>query len=668
MRTLKLHKIMLKNFKGIKDLVLNFGDYTNIKGDNGTGKTTIFDSFIWVLFDKDSTDRQSFEIKTLTSNNEAIHGLEHEVSAQIFVDGSILTLTKMFKEKWTKKKGEAQRQLTGHETLYYIDEIPVKQGEYKAKVNSLIDENIFRLITNPTYFSTKMKWQDRRKVLIDIIGDISSEAVLMCNEKLNKLADQLLNRQVEDIKKSIAATKRKLNEEIKSIPYRINELNNSIVKIEEENLEVRKRSIAASITSIEHKLMEGAELQEEVLKEKHRLYNLKTQLKEREYTLQIEAEKPLKKLKEQLRAIENEIWPLENEISKYTYTVQTKEAEIKVLEEQMTKLRLQFKEINKEPFVIPENESVCPYCKRAFQEADISLKIEELQENFNKDKANRKAKINKEGTLKDDKAKSLRLEVKATCELLEGCKLKLQEKKKLTIDINESLSDINPGISLQEDAEYEKLLKDIATLEGKFQENKASDYEITELKNKNELTELKNKKKQLSEDLELVNKQMSTKEHNQRAKARIQELTEEERTLAQHIADLEQQEFLCDEFIKTKVELLESSINNKFKFVTFKLFKTLVNGAVEECCEALINGVPFSDANKASQINAGLDIINALSKHYDVQAPIFIDNRESINEILGCSSQIINLIVSKDKELVVENIKEASTIIDGPDF
>jgi hypothetical protein len=136
---------------------------------------------------------------------------------------------------------------------------------------------------------------------------------------------------------------------------------------------------------------------------------------------------------------------------------------------------------------------------------------------------------------------------------------------------------------------------------------------------------------------------------------RISRLLEEEKKLAQQIAELEGQEFLCEEFIKTKVELLESGINSKFRYVSFKLFETQVNGGLNETCEALINGVPFSNANTASQINAGLDIISALSEYYGVQAPIFIDNRESINQILETDSQVINLIVSKDKNLRVES-------------
>ena len=91
-----------------------------------------------------------------------------------------------------------------------------------------------------------------------------------------------------------------------------------------------------------------------------------------------------------------------------------------------------------------------------------------------------------------------------------------------------------------------------------------------------------------------------------------------------------------------------------FKFVKFKLFETLINEAETECCKATVDGVPFGDLNNAMKINVGVDIINTLCGKYEVSAPIFIDNRESINKLIDCESQIINLIVSKDKKLRVE--------------
>ncbi len=117
---------------------------------------------------------------------------------------------------------------------------------------------------------------------------------------------------------------------------------------------------------------------------------------------------------------------------------------------------------------------------------------------------------------------------------------------------------------------------------------------------------------------------------------------------------------MCDEFIKTKVKLMESSINSKFKYVKFRFFKTQVNGGIDEDCEALVDGVPFStNLNSGAKINAGIDIINTLANYYGIKAPIFIDNRESTTKLIDTESQIVNLVVSSsDKKLRIKNDTE----------
>ncbi len=198
-----------------------------------------------------------------------------------------------------------------------------------------------------------------------------------------------------------------------------------------------------------------------------------------------------------------------------------------------------------------------------------------------------------------------------------------------------------------EDPEEIKYIKqEIYSLESQIQSYKKEDT-----------TELNNKKEELQEQLRELDKQLAHKEVNEKAKERIRELEEEEIKLSEKIAELEGLEILSEEFIRTKVELLEEKVNSKFKYVKFKMFKNQINGGLEETCEPCINGVPYSsNLNSAAKINVGLDIINTLCNHYNINAPIFIDNRESTNKIIDVDSQVINLIVSKDKTLKVEVI------------
>lgn len=639
-----LKSLTLNNFKGIKDLKIDFSQVTNIYGDNGTGKTTINDAFCWLLFDKDSKDRKDFEIKTLALDGQTIHGLDHTVIGLLEVNGKTVTLQKIYREKWTKKRGEAERELTGHETLYYIDDVPVKKSEYQEKISSMIDENIFKLITNPLFFSTGMKWQDRRKVLLDIIGDITSDRIIGYKANLKPLESLLVDKDIDTLKKSIQARKKKLNDDIKSIPVRIDELNNAIVKEDFEALEGQKREVQEKIKTLEEQIIDSSKIGEEVLKQKDKLYELKSKLKNIEFKAKLEAEKPFEELKTELQHVNADI-------SNYKFKITTlenkKENSTKyknMLLAEMDELRNQWKQINEEILQFKEDEFICPTCKRVFEADDIEKKKQEMTENFNSRKAKSLADINSKGSAKKKAVEKLDLEINELEEEITSLNAKLTELEDRKKDLEFKHFNFEPQLNFDSNIEYQDVKKQIEELEVVLQQPSVETNVST----------LKAEKVGLETELELINKKLAAKDKNESIKTRIQQLLKQERDLAEQIAELEGQEYLCEEYLKTKVELLESSINAKFKYVNFKLFETQVNGGINECCEALINGVPFSNANTASQINAGIDIINALCQQYSVQAPIFIDNRESVNEIIECNSQLINLIVSNDKTLKVE--------------
>jgi AAA15 family ATPase/GTPase len=138
-----LTQLRLQNFKGAKDQTIDFTDRTSIYGQNASGKTRIFDAFAWLLFGKDSDDRKDFNIKCLDSNNEPIHRVETSVSGILYIDSRKLTLQRIYKEKWQKKRGEETAEFNGHETLFFVNEVPHTMTEYQDKINDIIPENIF---------------------------------------------------------------------------------------------------------------------------------------------------------------------------------------------------------------------------------------------------------------------------------------------------------------------------------------------------------------------------------------------------------------------------------------------------------------------------------------------------------------------------------------------
>jgi flagellar biosynthesis GTPase FlhF len=643
---MRLLKLSLKNFKGIKEFTLdtNGGKNTNIYGDNGTGKTTIFDAFTWLLFDKDSSDRSKFDIQPLDKQGNVIHMIDTEVEGVLDIDGKTITLKKILREKWVKKRGEAESELKGTETLYYINDVPVKQSEYKAYINELIDESIFKMITNPLYFGLVLKWQDRRKVLLDMVGDVTNEDVISSRNDLKELAFLLNNTDIETLKKSIVARKKKLNDDIKAIPYRIDELNNTIQEFDFEALEFRKKFIQTAIDNIEAKLADSSKIDEEVLKDKKRLYELQSELMMIEQEAKNEVYKEYEQLNKELQNTLIELNTEKSRLAQQEILIENAEEEIERLKKENEELREKWREENKKELTFDENLFVCPVCKRPFEEADIEAKKEEMLKNFNFEKAETLKKITAQG--KENNRKIEELKKKISEINVEEIQAKIIVLDKRAKDIKAKIDNFKPVINLDNNERYKGIKSEIETIENKL----SKQYINTEK------DELKKKLVELKKELEQVNSKLAYKEHNEKAKARIEELKKQERELARQIAELERQEFLAEEFIKAKVELLQSKIDSKFKYVKFKMFDIQVNGGIAETCEPMVNGVPFStNLNSGARINAGLDIINALCDYYNIQAPIFIDNKESITKLIETKSQVISLIVSeRDKKLRVE--------------
>jgi hypothetical protein len=312
----------------------------------------------------------------------------------------------------------------------------------------------------------------------------------------------------------------------------------------------------------------------------------------------------------------------------------------------MTECRTEYKNIYSEIFKEPDRDDfVCPTCKQKLDTEDIENKIKEMLESFNKYKNNKLTDISNQGKSRNAIVDRLKIKNDSLLSLIDDYEKELIECAshidKLKAQIEEE-SKSEHVVDYNSNSEYKALNEEIKGIE----------KSLLQISTDNKVTEQYNYAK---EELLAVEQLLSSKKAIADAQERIKELKKEERNYSQQIAALEGQEFLTEQFIKTKVNLLEEKMNSTFKYVKFKMFDVQTNGALNDTCQALIEGVPFADANNAAKINAGIDIINALGKFYDTTAPIFIDNRESVIELIDTDSQVINLIVSKhDKNLRIE--------------
>lgn len=637
MKNVKLKNMKLRNFKGIAALDINFNLVdTNIYGKNATGKTTLVDAFMWLFFNKDSNGTTDFDIKTKTADGNYIHNLEHTVEAIVDVDGTETKFMKLYKEKYTKQRGSTTATFTGHTTDYFVDDVPKKKKEYEEIVNQLFDSKYFQIITDPLYFNEKMKWQDRRKLLIDICGDVSDELVVSSNEELAPLIGVLGSKSIDDYRLQLKSQMKPINDELKAIPIKINEAHlaipNDIETVDEEKLAFINNRIHELENKRAYALSGGAIADKET--ELIKLKNKK---------LLLENEVPNnKKLKDELYALENQKATLERDIQRTKNDVSYKESQQKENEEKRAFLRERYMRINAMQY--DESKNICPHCNQPLPADQIA----DFMEKFNIDKSHQLERMNNDGiALKaefDKRADEITI-------LSNDIELKKRDLGNIQTAINDKqheIDNIQNAFKAEQQPKIEKIneqilnaMQEIASLKGVVQTVVDEiEAEINSLKEqKSEIDAIKAK----ANLAEVQNK-------------RIADLEAREKELAKEYSDKDQALYLTDLFIKTKVNMLTERINSYFKLCNFKLFNIQINGGLEECCIPTFNGVEYSDLNTASKINVGLDCINTVSQFINCCFPVFLDNAECINEPLETQSQLISLFVTEhDERLRVEN-------------
>ncbi len=670
MKRITIQKMSLTNFKGVRKLDLNFNKKeTNIFGDNGTFKTTTFDAFTWLLFGKDSTDRKDFQIKTLDKNNATTDKVECEVNAVLLVDGVVISLRRILKENWTKKRGSETQEFTGNSTEYYWNDVPMQLKEYQLKVGSILDEQVFKMITNPFAFNS-LKWNERRNVLIQIADDVNDLDLAGTEKEYLDLLEQLTQgKTLEDYKKQVNASITKAKQDLKNIPTRIDEVIKT--KVEDLDFDAIRKEIAEKeqeLESIDKKISDKSSEFDKILKveneKKFNANNIRLQIETLKGNLKHELEQKTIKSDAELVKATNlfndknlELTTAETTFTNVSNRLISLDANILSLKDDIENKRNEWTVENNKKFVLDENNTCCPTCKREFEADDLEQKRAELEENFLAEQSKKKSDINTKGKALAEELAGLENEVVSLFErkgngakIIEKIKLELETLKQ-NVQIQKELfeqpvetngSDFE--IELNSNEQYLNLQQELEKVLATIIETPAIDTD-----------ELNARKNALRAEINVLQGHLRNESQNNAVDARVKDLEKEEDVLTQQILQVEKTLFIIEKFNRLRVDAIESSINKKFKIVKFKMFETQINGGEAECCETLINGVPFSDANTASKVNAGLDIINTLCEFYDVNAPIFIDNRESVVKLTETESQVINLIVSeKDKTLRVE--------------
>jgi DNA repair exonuclease SbcCD ATPase subunit len=666
---IQLKKLSIRNFKGILSLDLSFGPETNIYGVNGSGKTTIADAWYFLLFGKNSSDDTKFNIKNTVLTD--LNTNDHEVEGELIIDGETVILRRVYREKWTKKRGSELKVYEGNEQDLYWNGVPCQLREYQSKIATILPEKVFKLVTNPNHFNA-IVWQDRRDQLIRMAGKVTLADVAGTDKEFLKLLEDIGKGTLEDHRKKLAARIAKLKEDILHLPARIDECKKLLPEEEPDFsalqtvIDITTEDLNTIDIQLNSKTAAQKKFQNEQSNIQAKIHALTREAADLKNKLRIELENADRNSKNDIDACKSRITSVEASLSQLEKDKKDGDARIASYDKQLEEGRTEWKAINAETFTYPEfvfdeNETTCQHCKQPLPEADINQRRSDLEKNhqeaeerarttFNNSKTRRLADNQSNGKKTAGLKVSMQDNVNQLIDAIAKKKKTLEEEKGKLASLEAQY--VTPRPIEERLAEVVVNNNQLLSIQEAIQAQQALLKEEPEEDN----AELKARKKELVDKLSVLNQQMGMRDTIENTRVRIENLMASEKNLNQQQASAEREMFILQKFEKARVEMMVSMVNGLFKYVTFKLFNYTIEGGEVPCCETMLDGVPFSDLNTAGKIKAGIDVINAFSKHYKVWAPIILDNRESVTVIPDTPSQVINLIVSPtDTKLRVES-------------
>ena len=641
MTEIKIMRLVLENFKCHRLLKLDFsGNDATIYGDNATGKTSVYDALTWLLFGKDSAGNgeKNIEIKPLDAGgNVADHEAVTCVEAELLCGVETVILKRTYREVWGTRRGCSEAVYEGNTSEYFVDGVPCKKYAFDEKIKALVPEDVFRLLTSVEYFPNTLAWQKRRAVLFDMAGTRTDREIMESDPAFTPLLEAMGKLSLEDYRKKLAAEKKGFTGVRDETPARISECQKTIddlrdldfegAKATAAALEAQQRQISAQMVELDHNTAADSKRMEirecRLSLEKLRLENQNFRAQQMTGTVDPDA------LRQQITMERTRLYTAKT-------LLENGQRSLSSFDKAVEELRSKWIQVNEETFT----GGTCPTCGQ-------SLPFDQLRtatESFESNKQKRLKEIHQSANLQNQAKAEAEARIREHHAEIADREKHIEElEQQYTAAVNARVEPVDmPGYAETAAAIQES----IRQLEGELQQilNCAAD---TRGALSNQLAEVNSK-------LRSAREQIAKEGVLQYARSRIEDLREDAQNASAALEAIEKMLFLTEEYTRFKARFVEDSINSLFTIARFRLFREQANGGLEERCDVVYEGVPYIGLNNGAKINVGIDIINALSRHYGVTVPLFVDNAESVTKLQECGAQVIRLVVSEnDKELRV---------------
>lgn len=649
---MKITHIFAQNFckfYGANTLDADFSMKTVLSGQNEVGKSTVKRIILDVLNCHDENDREITGIRPHDESGVEIDDVDITRAVTFEIDGKAKTLKKVTRQK-RNKKGE----ITGSVTDYSINDVPYKMADYNQYINDNMAElGVLPFCLNAMTLLNKSQ-AEQRLTLASYFGTRTDEEICDMFPQFAELKPMFDDGDVDQLKK---VCRGKLNgtggrngskglvKERDEISTRIDTIHSTNEYTDLAELELQKKTYEPQLKEIEDKLSDYNKILEDKQKATEDIMNLKFELSDMERGANADNQKKRMELQLQLDDFNASIRKGGSMIRAGKTSIKTSEREIEDCTIDLEKVRADWKKAKELAF--DESSINCPMCGQKLPED----KIENMRAEFEERKAKELKALEDKGNALSSTSKELKQAIEDKKKEIVDLEAELKELTEKRDAVAKELENVPTDIDMTDNGEYRALKTKIEEKEKAL----ADENDTSEL-----IRKLKNERNELLRQVSSVDTKIELGvANNKRIDDSIADLEDKRKDLNQEIADWERKLDLLKEFTRKKNELLQADVNKYLEFATAKLFRPLLNGDTEECCDFVYNGEAYArNLNHGARMLTEVDICRAFQKVASVNFPIIIDDTESVDDwrIPQIDNQLIMLKHTQDKELVIEAV------------
>lgn len=658
---MKITHVFAQNFckfYGKNTLDADFSMKTVLSGQNEVGKSTVKRIILDVLNCHDENDREITGIRPHDENGVEIDDVDIVRAVTFEIGGKAKALKKVTRQK-RNKKGE----ITGSVTDYSINDVPYKMADYNQYINDNMAElGVLPFCLNAMTLLNKSQ-AEQRLALASYFGTHTDEEICDMFPQFAELKPMFDDGDVDQLKK---VCRGKLNgtggrngskglvKERDEISTRIDTIHSTNEYTDLAELELQKKTYEPQLKEIEDKLSDYNKILESKQKATEDIMNLKFELSDMERKANADNQKKRMELRLQIDDFNASIRETESMIRVGKASIKSSEREIGDCAIDLAKVRADWKKAKALSF--DESSVNCPMCGQRLPEDTI----ESLRTDFSDKKLKKLKELEDKGNALSSASKELKQTIEDKNKEIADLEAELKEltEKRDTVankferdNIAKELGMVPTDADMTGNSEYQALKAKIEEKEKAL----ADENDTSEL-----IRKLKNERNELLRQVSSVDTKIELGvANNKRIDDSIADLEDKRKDLNQEIADWERKLDLLKEFTRKKNELLQADVNKYLDFATAKLFRPLLNGDTEECCDFVYNGEAYArNLNHGARMLTEVDICRAFQKVVGVNFPIIIDDTESVDDwrIPQIDNQLILLKHTQDKELVIEAV------------